>query len=166
MPSLRPTLSTWISWPSPTESNSEVSGANGSPRCPRPTSGDIAAFCLERATCKIAVEEAVAVPGRLFGGELENPLMMRRQRAGGIGIAGIARQRKGLASAAAEIDLPEFAALAGLAHPARPAISVEGFRVLPDPGDRMIGSHRFEFEPGNALRRVARQNFSRRRDVE
>ena len=92
--------------------------------------------------------------------------MQRREGAGRIGIAGITRQRKGLAAAAAEIDFAEFAALARLRHPAGAAVAVEGFGVLPDPGDRMIGAHRFEFETGDALRRMARQNLPGRRDVE
>src|SRR5258708_21151507 len=92
--------------------------------------------------------------------------MHRRQRAGGVGIAGVPGERKGLATAAAEIDLAELAALARLLHPAGAAIAVEGFRVLPDPGDRMVGAHRFEFEPGDGLRRMAGQNLAGRRDIE
>src|SRR3954453_6257080 len=96
------------------------------------------AFRLQRAAGEVAIEEAVVVGGGLGFGGLENMLMHRRQRAGRIGIAGIAGQRKGVATAAAEIDLLELAALAGLGHPAGAAIAIEGFGALPDPGDRMI----------------------------
>src|ERR1700722_2428957 len=121
---------------------------------------------LQRAACKIAIDEAVVVAGRFLGRDLENPVVMRRQRAGRIGIAGIAGQRKSLTAAAAEIDFLEFAALAGFGHPAGTAIAVEGFGVLPDPGDRMIGTHGFEFEPGDALGGMAWQNLAGWRDVE
>src|SRR5580704_13466322 len=99
---------------------------------------------LRRPTGEIAIEEAVLF-GRGFAfGLLEDRFMQRRERAGRIGIAGIARQRKGLAAAATEIDLAEFARLARLLHPAGATIAVEGVRILPDPGDRMIGAHRLE----------------------
>src|ERR1700722_14248775 len=100
-----------------------------------PASGGILVFRLRRAASKIAIDEAVVVTGRFLGCYLENPIVMRRQRAGRVGIARIARQRKGLTAAAAEIDFLEFAALAGCGHPAGAAIAVEGFGVLPDPGD-------------------------------
>src|SRR5579859_6288881 len=114
MPPSRPTLSTWMSWPSPTGSNSEVSGANGSARCATalPASASGGTLGLRRAACEIAIDEAVVVAGRFLGRDFENPLMVRRQRAGRVGIAGIARQGKGLTAAAAEIDFPELAALA------------------------------------------------------
>src|SRR5438552_2252456 len=137
MPSARPTDSTWISWPSPTASSSEVSGANGSERWPAvpARSGAIVAVRLGGAAGKIAVEEAADLAGRLGLGQLENPLVHRRQRAGRIGVAGVAGQREGLAAAAAEIDFLELAAAARLRHPAGAAIAVEGLRVLPYPGD-------------------------------
>src|SRR3954451_10194099 len=124
------------------------------------------AFRLQRAAGEIAIEETVMVGGGFGSGGSENLLMHRRQRAGRIGITGVAGKRKGLATAAAEIDLLELAALAGLGHPAGAAITVEGLGVLPDPGDRMIGAYRFEFEPGNRLRRVARQDLAGGRDIE
>src|SRR5260370_15949691 len=110
---------------------------------------------LGRTPGEIAIDETV-VAGRSLGlGQLENLLMQRRQRAGRISIAGIAGQREGLAAAAAEIDFPELAAPARLRHPAGAAITVEGLGILPDPGDRMVRSHRFEFESGNGLGGVA-----------
>src|SRR5690242_5882743 len=133
-----------MSWPSPTASCSEVSGANGSSRLmdlPASASGAMLAFRLQRAAGEIAVEEAVLVRGGLALGGLEYLLVPRRQRAGRIGVAGIAGQRKGLAAAAAEIDLAELAAFARLGHPAGAAIAVEGLGVLPDPGDRMVRAH-------------------------
>src|SRR6187399_2887519 len=104
-----------MSWPSLTASCSEVSGANGSARLddfPASASGAMLAFRLQRAAGEIAIEETVVVGGSLGGGCFEDLLVHRRQRAGRIGIAGIAGQRKGLAAAAAEIDFLEFAALA------------------------------------------------------
>src|SRR3982751_1353752 len=130
-----------MSWPSLTTNCSDVSGANGSARLtdlPASASGAMLAFRLQRAAGEIAIEEAVLVRSRLALGLLENLLVHRRQRAGRIGIAGIAGQRKGLATAAAEIDLLEFATPARLRHPAGAAIAVEGFGIPPDPGDRMI----------------------------
>src|SRR4029453_11421167 len=147
-----------MSWPSLTTSCSEVSGANGSAGLtdlPASASGAMLAFRLPRAAGEIAIEEAILVRGRLALGLLEDLLMHRRQRAGRVGIAGVAGQRKGLTAAAAEIDLLEFAALARFRHPAGAAIAVEGFGILPDPGDRMIGAHGFEFESGDALCRMA-----------
>src|SRR6266571_5556203 len=133
-----------MSWPSLTTSCSEVSGANGSARfCdfPASASGAMLAFRLQRAAGKIAIEETGLAGGGLLLGLLEDLLMHRRQRAGRIGIAGVAGQRKGLAAAAAKVDFAELAALARLLHPSGAAIAVEGLGILPDPGDRMIGAH-------------------------
>src|SRR3954470_4861728 len=130
-----------MSWPSLTASCSEVSGANGSARLadfPASASGAMLAFRLQRAAGEIAIEETVLVRGRLALGLLEDLLMHRRQRAGRVGIAGVAGQRKCLAAATAKVDLAEFAALARLGHPAGAAIAVEGLGILPDPRDRMI----------------------------
>src|SRR5579862_3233437 len=160
MPPSRPTLSTWMLWPSLTAMSSEVSGANGSTRASSGT------FHLRRAAREIAIDEAVVIAGGFFGRDLEDPFMMRRQRAGRVGIASVTRQRKGLTAAATEIDFAELATLAGFGHPAGTAIAVEGFRVLPDPGDRVIGAHGQEFEPGDAFGGMARQDFARGRDVE
>src|SRR5256885_14088184 len=125
-----------MSWPLPTSSCSEVSGVNGSARfCnfPASASGAMLAFRLQRAAGKIAIKET-GFAGRGFAlGLLEDFFMHRRQRAGRVGIAGISGQRECLAVAAAEIDLPEFAALARPLHPAGAAIAVEGLGILPDP---------------------------------
>src|SRR5690348_8580129 len=101
----------------------------------------MAAVRFRRAAGEIAIEEAVLLAGRFLLGLPEDGFVQRRQRAGGIGIGCIARERKGLAAAAAEIDLAEFAAFARLLHPGGAAIAVEGVGVLPDPGDRMIRSY-------------------------
>src|SRR5882757_5894022 len=101
MPPSRPTLSTWMSWPSPTSSNSDVSGANGSVRpaaLPASASGAIAfvlAFVLaiarlQRAAGEIAVEEAALGAGGFALRLLEDLFMPRRQRAGRVGVAGVA----------------------------------------------------------------------------
>src|SRR5262245_9355995 len=100
-------------------------------------------------TGEIAIEEAVLLGGGLELRLLEDGFVQRRQRAGGTGIGGVARERKGLAAAAAEIDLTEFAGFARLLHPAGAAIAVERLRVLPDPGNGVIGAHRLEFEAGD-----------------
>src|SRR6266576_1925578 len=102
-----------MSWPSPTTSCSEVSGANGSARLvdfPASASGAMLVFRLQRAAGKVAIEETGFAGRGLALGLLEDFLMHRRQRAGRIGVAGISRQRKGLAAATAEIDFAEFAA--------------------------------------------------------
>src|SRR6478609_2483483 len=146
---------------------SEVSGAKGSARladAAASASGIIPGF--QSAAGEIAIEEAVGLALGLALGLLEDGLVQRRQRAGGIGVGGIARQRKGLAAAAAEIDLAEFARFTRLLHPAGAAIAVEGVGVLPDPGDRMVGAHRLEIEPGDALGGVAGQHLAGGRDVE
>src|SRR3982750_3769910 len=154
-----------MSWPSLTTSCSDVSGAKGSARLtdlPASASGAMLAFRLQRAAGEIAIEEAVLVCSRLALGLLEDLLVHRRKRTGRVGIAGVAGQRKGLAAAAAKVDLAEFATLARLGHPAGAAIAVEGLGILPDPGNRMVRAHGFEFEPGDALRRVAGQHLARR----
>jgi len=105
-------------------------------------------------------------PAALGLRQFEDFFVHRGERAGRIGVAGIAGQGKGLAATTAEINFLEFAAAARLRHPAGAAVAVEGFGVLPDPGDRMIGAHRFEFEPGDALGGVAGQDLAGRRDIE
>src|SRR5437899_2199476 len=82
-----------------------------------------------------------------------------------IGRCGIAHERKGLTAAAAEILLPPRAAHAWLLHPAGAAKGVEGWRVLPDVGERSL-AHRPEFEARNALRGMTRQHLAGGRDVE
>src|ERR1700761_5914578 len=47
-----------------------------------------------------------------------------------------------------------------LGHPAGAAIAVESLGVPPDPGNRMIGANRLEFEPGDALGGVAGQHLA------
>src|SRR3984957_7175670 len=167
MPSTRPPVSTYISWPSPAGSSCDVSGANGSERLPEDlpasASGAMVAARLGRAPGEIAIDEAVVVAGRFLFGQFEDLLVQWRQRAGRVGIAGIAGQREGLAGVAAEVDFLELAALAWLGHPAGAAIAVEGLGILPDPGDRMIGPHRFEFEPGDGFGGMAGEGLGRRR---
>src|ERR1700730_12331646 len=114
MPSARPTVSTSISWPSPTGSSCDVSGANGSERLPvdypASASGAIFAARLGCTPGEVAIDETVVAGRSLRLGLFENPLMQRRQRAGRVGIAGVAGQREGLAAATAEIDFLELAA--------------------------------------------------------
>src|SRR3954465_1243409 len=147
MPSARPIVSTQISWFSPTARCCDVSGAKGSARLaldlPASASGAIVGR-LQRAAGKVPVDEAALAACGLRLGGAENLLMQRRQRAGRIGIAGIAGQRKSLTTAAAEIDFLEFATPARLRHPAGAAITIEGFGILPDPRDGMVRPHREE----------------------
>src|ERR1700753_707866 len=148
---------------------SEVSGAKGSARCealPASASGPMIAFRLRRTAREIAIDEAVIVAGGFGFRDLEDFFVQRRQRAGRMGVAGIAGQRKGLAAAAAEIDFLELAALARLRHPSGAAIAVERLGVLPDPADRMVRAHVFEFQPGDALGGMAGQDLASGRDVE
>src|SRR4051812_38762016 len=126
----------------------------------------MAAVRLQRAAGEVAIEEKLLARCGVRFGLMEYLFVQRREGAGGVGISRIARQRKSLAAAAAEIDLAEVATLARLRHPAGAAIAVEGLRILPDPGDGMIGTNRLEFEAGDALGRMARQHFAGRRDVE
>src|SRR5580692_9620843 len=72
-------------------------------------------------------------------------IVARRKMAGRIGGGGVAGERKGLAAAAAEIDIAPVAALARFFHPRRAAKSVERRRIFPDIGERML-AHRPEFE--------------------
>src|ERR1700688_2809621 len=148
----------------------DVSGANGSERLPvalpASASGAMIAARLQRTAGEIAIEETVVGGGGFLFRQLENPLVHWRQRAGRIGVAGIAGEGKGLAAAAAEIDFPELAALARLLHPAGAAIAVESFGIPPDPGDRMVGSHRQKLEPGDAFGGVAGQDFAGGGNVE
>src|SRR5258707_12341867 len=93
---------------------------------------------LRRAPGKIPIDQAV-VAGRSLGrGLSEDLLVQRRQRTGRIGIAGVARYRKSLAAAAAEVDFPELAAFARLGHPARAPVAGEGFGVLRFPAMLII----------------------------
>src|SRR3954469_16182576 len=99
MPSARPTVSTQISWLSPTGRCSDVSGAKGSARLAldlRASASGAIVGRLQRAAGKVAVDEAALAACRFRLGGAENLLMQRRQRASGIGIARIAGQRKRL----------------------------------------------------------------------
>src|SRR5262245_35593318 len=91
--------------------------------------------------------------------------MIGREVADRIGRRGVAQERKGLATAAAKILLAPRAACARLLHPAGATKGVEGRRVLPDVGERML-AHRPEFETRNALGGVAREHPAGRRDIE
>src|SRR5260370_31146994 len=95
---------------------------------PASASGAIVAACLQRPTGEITIDKAVVVGGGFALGLLENLFVLGRQRAGGIGVAGLARQRKSLAAAAAQIDFPALAPLSRLRPPARAAITGERFR--------------------------------------
>ena len=80
-------------------------------------------------------------------------------------LRGVAGEREGLAAAAAEIELATRAARARLLHPRGAAERIEGRRVRPDIGERML-AHVPEFKAGNRLGRVAGQHLARRRHVE
>ena len=82
-----------------------------------------------------------------------------------VGRGRVAGEREGLAAAAAEIQLAARAARARLLHPGGAAEGIEGRRVRPDVGERML-AHVPEFEPGNRFRGVAGQHLAGGRDVE
>src|SRR6476619_4433364 len=82
-----------------------------------------------------------------------------------IGCGGVAGKREGLAAAAAEIQLATRAACAWLLHPCGATEGVEGRRVRPDIGERMV-SHVPELKSGNRLGGVAGQHLACRRHVE
>src|SRR5262249_40995498 len=71
-----------------------------------------------------------------------------RKMTHGIGCTGVAGEREGLAAAAAEIELSPRAARARLLHPCGAAEGIEGRRVCPDIGERML-AHVPEFKAGN-----------------
>jgi hypothetical protein len=71
----------------------------------------------------------------------------------------------GLAAAAAEIDLAPRTACARLLHPGGSAEGIEGRRIRPDVGERVL-AHRPEFKAGNGLGRVAGQHLASRRRVQ
>src|SRR5215470_15427423 len=72
------------------------------------------------------------------GSKLDHAVVMRRQVTHRIGRPRVAGDGKGLTAAAAEIDVAPLAARARLRQPVGAAERVEGRRVLPDLGQRMI----------------------------
>ena len=65
-------------------------------------------------------------------------LVAWREMADRVGRARIARQRESLAAAAAEIDFAPCAACARLLHPGGSAEGVEGRRLRPNIGERVL----------------------------
>src|SRR5262245_22171207 len=65
-------------------------------------------------------------------------MMLRREMADRIGGGHIAGEQKRLAAAAAEVDLPAFAAPARLGHPRGSAKSLEHRRIEPDRRERRL----------------------------
>src|SRR3984957_19792890 len=86
----------------------------------------------------------------LEGCKRRDLVVARRKMTDRIGGGSVAGQRKGLAAAAAEIDVAAGAALARFFHPRRAAEGIESRRILPDIGERML-SHRPEFETWDRL---------------
>src|SRR6266403_3749719 len=76
-----------------------------------------------------------------------------------VGRAGVTGERERLAAAAAEIDLAPRTAGARLLHPGGSAEGVEGRRIRPDVGERVL-AYRPEFKAGNGLGSVAGQHFA------
>src|SRR5262249_60948027 len=87
-----------------------------------------------------------------------------RELADRVGSRGVAGEREGLAAAAAEILLAAWAARARLLHPGGAAEGIEGRRVRPDVGERVL-AYVPEFEPGNRFRSVAGQHLAGGGDV-
>src|ERR687895_641703 len=79
-------------------------------------------------------------PRHLVGGphRFGHDLVIGRQVTDRIGPGGIARELERLAAAAAEVQLAAFAAAARIRHPICPAKALEGGRLLPDPGQRVL----------------------------
>ena len=75
-------------------------------------------------------------------------LVAWRKMTDRVGRAGVTRQRERLAAASAEIDLAPRAACARLLHPGGSAEGVEGRRIRPDGGERVL-AHGPEFKAGN-----------------
>src|SRR6516225_12432607 len=76
--------------------------------------------------------------------------MVGSKMARRIGGGGVAGQREGLTAAAAEIELATRAARARFLHPRAAAEGIEGRRVRPDIGERML-AHVPEFKTRNRL---------------
>src|SRR5258708_19645901 len=70
-----------------------------------------------------------------------------------IGCARLTRERKGLAAAAAEVELTTWAACAWLPHPSCAAEGIESWGIRPDIGERAI-AHIPELEPGTRFTRM------------
>ena len=107
-----------------------------------------------------ALHVAVVIPS--FGldrRELGHPRVVGSEVAHRIGCARIARERKGLAAAAAEIELTTWAACAWLPHPSCTAEGTESRGVCPDIRERSL-AHVPELEPGNRLRGMAGQHLA------
>ena len=92
-------------------------------------------------------------------------LVAWREMADRVGRAGVTGERERLAAAAAEIDLAPRTACARLLHPGGSAEGIEGRRIRPDVGQRVL-AHRLEFKTGNRLGSVAGQHLARRRHVQ
>src|ERR1700686_939289 len=65
-------------------------------------------------------------------------MMIRRERACGIGDAGVACEKERLTAAPAPVDLPAIARSARLRHPLRAPIRIERIRAMPDICKRLI----------------------------
>src|SRR5580704_9319327 len=92
-------------------------------------------------------------------------LVAWREMADRVGRAGVTGERERLAAAAAEIDLAPRTACARLLHPGGSAEGIEGRRIRPDVGERVL-AYRPEFKTGNGLGRVAGQHLARRCHVQ
>src|SRR5215472_9001663 len=104
---------------------------------------------------------SVAPQRREFG----DPGVVGSEVTDRIGCGGVAGEREGLAAAAAEIELAPRAARARLLHPCAAAEGVEGRRVRPDVGERVL-AHIPEFKAGDRFGGVAGQYLARRRHIE
>src|SRR5262249_136216 len=101
-------------------------------------------------------------PNRRKSGELA---VVGREMAHGIGCASVTGEREGLAAAAAEIHPATRPASAWLLHPRAAAKGIEGRRVRPDVGERML-AHVPESKAGDRLGGMTRQHLPGRRHVQ
>src|SRR5580765_3405021 len=97
-----------------------------------------------RASGRSVEERCRPLRGSGLSRRFDEPVV-GREMTGGIGGRGIPCEMKGLAAAAAEIDLAPLAAPARLGHPALAAERVEARRVEPDLAERPV-LHRVEPE--------------------
>ncbi len=98
--------------------------------------------------------------GISFGQSCLDDVVRGRERASGIGSAGVAREQQGLAAASSKIFGALVATAARFRHPFLSAKALERRRLLPDEFKRLLADI-FEFESGDYFRGVAGKNLAR-----
>src|SRR5437868_11181688 len=103
-----------------------------------------------------AIDELAGRLCRFRGCKIGDEAVIGREGASGIRARCVTGQRKGLAAAAAPVNLSTLAGTAKLGHPCRSAKAIEGLRIFPDISERLF-THIVELQSGNRFRRMARQ---------